>query len=566
MDAPEETLNPGTRLDGRYRLERRLGVGGHGTVWLAHDETGHHGRIAIKLLSSRLAESEDVRRRFRAEAVILRTLQHPGIVRAIDYSDRDRLYIVMEYLRGRSLAQEMVDRARRGGQYRIDEVVHRFGQVCDAVAAAHECGVVHRDLKPQNVFAVGAGTEVVTKVLDFGIAKILGRPGEDATTLGRMLGSYLYTSPEQVSSQPVDGRADVFALGCVLFEMLTLRRAWALATDGQAARVGDRSLRFEGDNAFLEILRRIVAGRRPVATDYRSDLPSEIDEVIARALEVHPHARFATIEDLRDAVYDVTRSVTPALVSVVDSPVDASVPRLPGLGSAMIADADMPPEHVRPDAIEEDPPDTRLLPGPTISPTRVLPFPAPSPTGWPWQILLLVLGGLVGAFGYHLVWGPGAARAPHAEGRSPSRTEVVTGGRASPVAEVRVRAVNVAPASPTPVERPSALPPKVPRRPLSPSRRRSRPAGAGGSEVPSKTVARVDFVDRWDALRREVGRLRSDPDLERLDTVGRSILRAARTLDDAAMAKRIERLAIASMTTGDVDGLAECVDLLERTR
>ena len=623
MEPVDETLGPGAVLDGTYRLERRLGVGGHGTVWLAHDESGRHGEVAIKLLSSKLAESEDVRRRFRAEAVILRTLRHPGIVRALHFSaSGQRLYIVMEYLPGRSLAHEMVERAHRGEPYRIDEIVVRFTQICDAVAAAHARGVVHRDLKPQNVVVLGEGVDIVTKVLDFGIAKILGRPGEDATTLGRMLGSYLYTSPEQVSSQPIDGRADVFALGCVLFEMLTLHRAWAIDMNGRAARVGDRSLRFEGPNGFLEILRRIVAGPRPVPTDYRTELPEELDALVARALEVTPEQRFASVIDLREALSDVTTSRHPIL--------GAGVARIGNVAPAdeepsSISDTSLIPEFTHPPTyadipdtnlvrIDGSPAPTRLTPssisarvrmrsglGRMTSESDAQPFGTLSDYGhvrtapWPWagQAILLVLGGLLGALGYHLWLAPTPsvpAVRPTAAARPGSEKPALPQPKIAPVVDARQpepsargeaarldtkrasgAGSSVGLSSRTVKPRPalSAKASRVPSRKPAPSTavstrasRRTRTRLKPTNRSRQATASRAAVVQ----LRRALKRLRSRADVDGLDALVDDIRATAGRLSDKAAAARIDRLAVASAATGDLDALEQCIELLAGTR
>ncbi len=557
MVPAEETLSPGTLLDGTYRLQRRLGVGGHGTVWLASDESGRFERVAIKILSSRLADSEDVRRRFHAEAVILRTLHHPGIVRALDFAaNNGRLYIVMEYLPGRSLAEEMVERARRSSPFRIDEVVDRFAQVCEALGAAHARGVVHRDLKPQNVLVLQEGQRVVTKVLDFGIAKILARPGEDATTLGRMLGSYLYTSPEQISSHPVDARADVFALGCVLFEMLTLHRAWAVDVDGRNARVGDRSLRFEGPNAYVAILRRIVNGARPVPTDYRSDLPSEVDALVARALQVDRADRYESVVALSQALSDVTTSRAPIVQGGPTLP-EPSLPRLPVPVRLAMSDTGLMGDEktVAEPASVDEVGDTRFVPSPLNTITKVMSEAVPKTPAWVWQVGLIGVGGMLGAFAYHLTVGPAVGPSPPAFDSSPSPALV------SPPAPVVAQPRAVASGS-------SVLPRSQEPDPLPPPLESSPPVKAGAAARGAKRRGRVvrRGKGRYAALRRQLEQLRAEASVPRLEALVDSIRAAAKGLADKQRAGLVERLAVASLNTGDLAGLEECIALLERGR
>ena len=545
MGTTEETLIPGMLLDGVYRLERRLGVGGHGTVWLASDESGRLGQVAVKVLSHRLAESEDVRQRFRAEAVILRTLQHPGIVRALDFaSQTDRLYIVMEYLAGRSLASEMVARARSGEVFRVDEVADRFEQVCYAVAAAHARGIVHRDLKPQNVLVLGEGDDIVTKVLDFGIAKILSRPGEDATTLGRMLGSYLYSSPEQVSRKPIDGRADVFALGSVLFEMLTLHRAWAVDDVGRHARVGDRSLRFEGSNAYVEILRRIVGGPRPKLTNYRPDLPDVLNGVILKALEVSPDERFESVDALRAAFADVTRSRHPVLVKSVPDKAP-SLPRLPVPGGGPVTTTSLVVDDYTVAQTVAEVPDTRLL-DPRESLPRGMSEEARGVPPVFGQLALVALGGLVGVLGYHFAFG-------HRAEPPPPPLPQIEPATPPPIPVVVPRSEAAEQTEPTPF------------REEKPDRTVQRNRTTGRTRLRRRRAV-TPHARRRSGLRAQLDRLRVQADVEALEALVAKVRAAAAKVPSAKTRSLIDRLAVASLTTGDLEGLSQCIDLLEGRR
>jgi serine/threonine protein kinase len=206
----------GEVLADRFVVERPLGSGGMGAVFLATDRrTGE--RVALKVID---ATDESAVERFRREARLLAGLSHPGIVRYVDHGDtaEGAPYLAMEWLDGESLGQ----RLSRGG-FGYDESIRVFRSLCEAVSFAHARGIVHRDIKPSNLFLVRAAGSDRVKVLDFGIARA-SFSTRRLTLSGTMLGTIGYMAPEQVMrAQDVDARADVFALGCVLFECLTGR-------------------------------------------------------------------------------------------------------------------------------------------------------------------------------------------------------------------------------------------------------------------------------------------------------------------------------------------------------
>ena len=589
MPAIEETLSPGFLLDGRYRLERRLGVGGHGTVWLAQDESGRYGAVAIKLLSGRLAVSEDVRRRFRAEAVILRTLKHPGIIRALDYSaDGPRLYIVMEYLAGRSLAEEMVDRVRRGESFRLDEVVRRIGLVCDAVAAAHVRGVVHRDLKPQNVLVVDADGDVETKVLDFGIAKVLARPGEDANHNrpdARLVSLYI----SRAGQRPADrcagrrlllglrdvrafdaasglGRRDRSTVCAHRRYVVAIRRSEFVSFDFEAHR-------HRAASDSVGVSSRLVGGRRR----HRG-----------ASLEVEPDARFATVAAFRDALSEVAGGIGRHLVADRATLQDVSLPRLP----VVMESIEMPQTGLVPDfeplEAEVDPGEaTSLMPkslGPT---TQIMAVEAIRPRSVMRYVLLIVVGGMMGALAYYFVPLPAFERS--------ERVQVVPNRRSSPPAAVaRPMPVGVRGARDAVVDEKSrrndeteiradqkqpvgrAEPaPRLGTQDVDANKKvssvvteASRFVGAAGRRArrrPKPAAQREPVVVQKEnaSLWRELGALRTAADVARLEALATAIQSAAARLSDRTLAARIDRLASASLTTGDLDGIEQCLDWLE---
>ena len=202
----------GTTLNGRYRLEARIGAGGMSTVYRALDETLQR-QVAIKLMNREVTSESDQLERFRREARAVAQLSHPHIVGVIDAGeDEGRPYIVFEYVEGETLKE----RIRRNGRLPIAEAVAYAIEIARALGAAHARHIVHRDVKPQNVLIDEEGS---AKVTDFGIARTLDEEG--LTADGRVLGTTDYVSPEQALGQPVTGQSDLYSLGIVLYEMVT---------------------------------------------------------------------------------------------------------------------------------------------------------------------------------------------------------------------------------------------------------------------------------------------------------------------------------------------------------
>jgi serine/threonine protein kinase len=216
-------LSPGDRL-GPYEIAGPLGAGGMGEVYRAKDT--RLGRdVAVKILPAHLSENAEVRERFEREARAISSLNHPHICTLYDVGREGQAdYFVMELLDGESLAARLVR-----GPLKLDEALKIAAQVADALAAAHKQGIVHRDLKPGNIALTKSGA----KVLDFGVAKLRDEALVDnvtrttpLTSQGAMLGTVQYMAPEQLEGKPVDHRADLFAFGAVMYEMLTGTRAF----------------------------------------------------------------------------------------------------------------------------------------------------------------------------------------------------------------------------------------------------------------------------------------------------------------------------------------------------
>ncbi|HEY7374415.1 MAG TPA: serine/threonine-protein kinase, partial [Polyangia bacterium] len=207
-------------IDGRYRVQARLGVGGMGVVYRV--EHLHLGKTAaMKLLSPDTAAKPEMVRRFRLEAQSVSKLNHPNIVQTFDFGATDgSLYLVMEYIKGEDLSSLL----RREGPWSFARAARFFIQVCSGLMEAHEAGIIHRDLKPENLMVVHRrdGAEHA-KVLDFGLAKLRERGAEARaiSTGGQVIGTPYYMAPEQVRGDDLDARADLYSLGATLYRVLT---------------------------------------------------------------------------------------------------------------------------------------------------------------------------------------------------------------------------------------------------------------------------------------------------------------------------------------------------------
>ena len=225
-------MTAGTVLGGRYELRVRLGSGGAGTVWRGFDTTLHR-EVAVKLitLDSPTGPDPDPIQRFRREARVVAGLNHPNIVAAYDFGTADDVaYLVMELVVGSSVAQRLRT-VKASGAQGIDEVtvIRLAQQVCSGLATAHRARLVHRDLKPSNLMLSDATGQV--KIVDFGIARVAEQ--SRLTSTGSYLGTLPYMAPEQMEASPLDGRADLYSLGCLLHELVAGRSAYNASTPMQ---------------------------------------------------------------------------------------------------------------------------------------------------------------------------------------------------------------------------------------------------------------------------------------------------------------------------------------------
>jgi eukaryotic-like serine/threonine-protein kinase len=264
----------GRRLGDRYRIESLVASGGMAAVWRATDEVLGR-RVAVKVLHDRLGRDRDVVTRFRREAVAAARLSHPAVVRVFDTGEEEGLnYIVMELCEGRTL-QDIVE---RDAPLPPTEAVAIVRAVLQGLAHAHRGGVVHRDVKPSNILLDGNG---LVKVTDFGIAK--AGFAEDLTTTGNLMGTARYLAPEQVEGGVVDARADLYASGIVLYELLTGRPPFRAETNLAAATM------------------RLTTEPPPPGA-LRSGIPRALDAAVMRSLARDPDGRYQSAEEMSEAL------------------------------------------------------------------------------------------------------------------------------------------------------------------------------------------------------------------------------------------------------------------------
>ncbi len=272
---------PGTVVAGRYRVERVIGEGGMGVVLAAH-HVALDQRVALKFLRGPAVERPDLVQRFLREAKSAVRLKSVHVARVIDVGTLDSglPYMVLEYLEGSDLAQVL----RTEGPLPIERAVGLLLQACEALAEAHSLGIVHRDIKPNNLFLTrGVGGADLVKVLDFGIAKSATADGA-LTRTDSSVGSPLYMSPEQMRSpRDVDARSDLWALGVTLYELLSARAPFEAQT-------------------LPELVDRVTQSRHTPLALVRQDVPRELSHIVSRCLAVRPDDRFSNIAELAAAL------------------------------------------------------------------------------------------------------------------------------------------------------------------------------------------------------------------------------------------------------------------------
>ncbi|MCS6913785.1 MAG: serine/threonine-protein kinase [Myxococcales bacterium] len=290
----------GTVVAGRYRIQGKIGEGGMGAVYLAEHEAIER-KVAIKILAQDFARKADLVQRFLQEARAAARIGHENIVEVYDFGETDSgsVFFVMEYLVGQDLAQLI----RTHAPLPAPRVRHIAGQICRALGAAHSKQIIHRDLKPENIFLVERdGRTDVVKVLDFGIAKFSNIEEDKGrlTRTGMIFGTPEYMSPEQARGDPPDHRVDIYALGCILYEMVT------------------GTVPFSADTFMGVLTKHMFEPVEPPSRRARVAVPRDLEEIILRALDKDRDRRFQTMQELAQALEaEGTASSGPVVVSSV---------------------------------------------------------------------------------------------------------------------------------------------------------------------------------------------------------------------------------------------------------
>ncbi len=514
---------PGQVLDDRFLLQKKLGSGGFATVWCAEDlASPQKQQLALKVPHTDLSPRS--MQRFEREALILLRLRHENLIAVHHVALKHApLYFAMDVVRGETLQSALLTLTSNNEQMRLDDVSLIVEQMVAALSVAHEAGVLHRDLKPANVLLFDSPPKL--KVTDFGIARLLTTKTEAMTTMGRLIGTCMYIAPESVEcSQEPTQAVDIFSLGCILFELLTTRRPWALDKQGRPQRY-DKPVRPPLDG----ILRRIVKGKRPALTPLRPSVAA-LEPVVHRAMAIDPNDRYpsaqALLDDFKEALLQCEEQSPEPRASSLHRLLSSA--RLPALGIA-------PPsvhEHTEDGTVDAEhdfssSPQLIATPRRDITPLIVAGFLLVS------AISLAVLAYLIS---------------------TPPPRRVVHTAPAAPITPAAV---------PQPLEpralRPQTEPAPQPQALVEPKRRRARAAKKKRASEPRSAGPRLSVLRR---------RLRA---LEQgsvegglaLDLAAR-IAKAATELKDPAQQRSIERQAHQSAMVGDLKGLRAALLSLEK--
>ncbi len=257
-------LLPGTRLGGRYEILQTIGEGGMGAVYKAEDRELSR-TVALKVIRPELASNPDILQRFKQELRLSHQVTHKNVIRIYDLGEGDGVkFITMEYIEGKDLRSLIREKKR----FTPEEAVSVIRQVCQALDAAHSVGVIHRDLKPQNIMQDGSGRILV---MDFGLARTL--QGDGMTQTGALVGTMEYMSPEQALGQELDQRSDIFALGLILYEMLTGK------------------MPFVAESALASLIKRTQERAIPVS-DIDGQIPGALSGIVSKCLERDLNQRY----------------------------------------------------------------------------------------------------------------------------------------------------------------------------------------------------------------------------------------------------------------------------------
>ena len=281
LEAPREELTTGSTFAGRYQIIEELGKGGMGKVYKAHDNEIKE-KVALKLLKPEISADNKTIERFQNELKFARKIGHRNVCRMYDLNKEEgSYYITMEYIEG----QDLKGLIRQTGQLTVGKSVFIAKQVCDGLTEAHRLGVVHRDLKPQNIMIDKEGN---ARIMDFGIARSVSEKG--ITAAGVMIGTPEYMSPEQAEAKEVDRRSDIYSLGVIMYEMLT------------------GFVPFEGDTALSIAMKH--KGEIPKdPKEHNPQIPENLSQIILRCMEKEKANRYQKVEDLLSDLSNIEKGM-----------------------------------------------------------------------------------------------------------------------------------------------------------------------------------------------------------------------------------------------------------------
>ncbi len=313
----------GQVIGGRYRLVLEIGAGAMGQVFVA-ENLAIGMQVAVKLLKPDLLANPDFCQRFQQEAQAVAAIEHANVARFLDLVVGDPTFMVMEYVKGETLAEVL----RKQKRLEVERALAIAIRLCWGLEAAHKAGVVHRDLKPSNVIlAADAEAGESPRIIDFGLAKLAQQSSSaKLTRAGQIIGTPEYMAPEQIENNAVDARTDVYALGCVLYEMISGRTPFAGFLDD------------------VQVLYRHMREAPALLSSHVPDLPPALDKVVARALAKEPGQRFASMRELAEALQRVQQSMqraaaesTALTAPVMPPPLPVAPVRGPGRTLALVA-------------------------------------------------------------------------------------------------------------------------------------------------------------------------------------------------------------------------------------
>jgi serine/threonine protein kinase/tetratricopeptide (TPR) repeat protein len=308
----ETVLNPGDVLGGRYEIVQLLGEGGMGAVYKARDREVDR-TVALKLIRPELASNPTILARFKQELLTAHQVTHKNVIRIYDIAEADGVkFITMEYVDGSDLRHILIE----NGKLAPERAIEIIRQVCLALEAAHSAGVIHRDLKPQNIMQDSKTGRLL--VMDFGLARSI--ESEGMTQTGALLGTIEYMSPEQSMGKPLDQRSDIFAVGLIFYEMLTGKTP------------------YKADTAMASLLRRNQERATPAA-DLDASVPKGLSDIVSKCLERELTNRYQNVQEILQDL-DAYQGARPTLASISTLPVAPPKPTLPwkwiGIGSLVL--------------------------------------------------------------------------------------------------------------------------------------------------------------------------------------------------------------------------------------